>query len=220
VTPEELIDFYPRLYHMAESGSWPSIRRYGLLSTGALLDLFEVAGPSRDLIVRQRRTTSMVLRHPDRGTAVVRDQLPLSEDLLSRCLTDMTLAEWLATLNSRVFFWLTRENLNKLLCARAYRDREHDVLVVDTAELVSRYEDMITLSPINSGSTLYNAQPRGSQTFLPIPAYPFADRRRRRGPSAAVVELAVDRGVPAVGEVTLRVEQRRCEQLLKVIWEP
>ena len=205
---------------MAEYGSWPSIQRYGLLSTGALLDLFEVTDAARNAVVRCRRTTSVVLNHPDRGTAVVRDQLPLSEDLLARCLTDMTLAEWLAVLNSRVFFWLTRENLTKLLCARAYRDREHDVLVVDTARLVSSYGDKITLSPINSGSTLYNPQPRGSQTFLPIQSYPFDERRKRRGLSNAVIELAVDRGVAAIDEMTLRVEEWRCDQFLRVIWEP
>lgn len=42
VTPEELANLYPRLYHMAEPGSWESIRRYGLLSTSSLLSLFEI----------------------------------------------------------------------------------------------------------------------------------------------------------------------------------
>ena len=31
---------YPRLYHMATAGSWPSLRERGLLSTTALLELF------------------------------------------------------------------------------------------------------------------------------------------------------------------------------------
>jgi hypothetical protein len=41
----ELIDYYPRPYHMAADGSWPSIRAYGLLSTASLVELFEVPEP-------------------------------------------------------------------------------------------------------------------------------------------------------------------------------
>ena len=42
-----LASMYPRLYHMAEEGSWPSIRRHGLLSTSALLDRCLVSGRRR-----------------------------------------------------------------------------------------------------------------------------------------------------------------------------
>ena len=42
-----LIELYPRLYHMAHAGSWPMIQRHGLLSTTALLDLFEIGGERR-----------------------------------------------------------------------------------------------------------------------------------------------------------------------------
>jgi hypothetical protein len=47
VTEEELVSIYPRLWHMAEDGSWPSIADNGLLSTSALLDLYGVSGKSR-----------------------------------------------------------------------------------------------------------------------------------------------------------------------------
>jgi hypothetical protein len=43
----ELIARYPRLYHMAEDGSWPSIQAHGLLSTRAMLDHFEVTPDER-----------------------------------------------------------------------------------------------------------------------------------------------------------------------------
>jgi hypothetical protein len=43
-----LARFYPRLFHMSHSGSWPSIQQHGLLSTTALLDLFEVKGKERE----------------------------------------------------------------------------------------------------------------------------------------------------------------------------
>jgi hypothetical protein len=43
------------LYHMAEDGSWESIRQIGLLSTSALLDRFEVEGERRYAIESTRR---------------------------------------------------------------------------------------------------------------------------------------------------------------------
>ncbi len=214
-----LIDHYPRLYHMAERDSWPSIERHGLLSTRALLDLFEIKEPRRSRILSQRRPASETMDHPLHGRAVVRDQIPLRVEPLCRCLTDMTLEQWLLALNSRVFFWLDEPHLETLLGANAYREEAHDVLHVDTAALVARHTGEITLSPINSGSTIYNPRPRGSQTFLPINGYPFAERRRKRGRDA-IIELAVDDGVRDITEVVVRVERRRAGAVIEaVLWE-
>jgi hypothetical protein len=51
VSLHELAATYPYLYHVTSEGSWPSIQRYGLLSTQALLDLFAV-----DEALRERLT--------------------------------------------------------------------------------------------------------------------------------------------------------------------
>jgi len=74
---------WPRLYHMAEAGSWSSIRRHGLLSATAFLDLFEVTGPDRDRIEAARRGHPVVIeqvqgelipvREPARRSARRRD---------------------------------------------------------------------------------------------------------------------------------------------------
>jgi hypothetical protein len=194
---------------MAEAGSWRSISRHGLLSTRSLIELFEVNDGARETILRRRRSTSVELTHEVLGTAVVRDQIPLSESRLTACLTDMTLEEWLDTLNSRVFFWLDETHLETLLGARAYRDDEHDVITVDSTLLLERHGPRVTLSPINSGATMYTPPPRGRHTFLPIASYPFDERRRARGLGNAVVELAVDGGV----------ERRRAGAAGTVIWE-
>jgi hypothetical protein len=217
--PREISKHYPLLYHMAEAGSWDSVSQHGLLSTRRLIDLFEVNGNARDEILRRRRPASVALHHDLHGTAVVRDQIPLSESRLAACLTDMTLEEWLDALNSRVFFWLDEDHLETLLGARAYRDDEHDVITVDAARLVEQHEDRVTLSPINSGATMYTPPPRGRNTFLPIASYPFAERRRTRGLGNAIVELAVDAGVPDIREVAVRVERRRAGASGVVIWE-
>jgi hypothetical protein len=215
----DIATYYPKLYHMAEKGSWESIRRHGLLSTRSLLDLFKVGEPERGRILRRRRPTSITLEHTEHGQAVVRDQIPLSEARLRSCLTDMSLEQWLDTLNSRVFFWLDKEHLETLLGARAYRDSAHDVIHIDTASLVELYAARITLSPINSGATMYKPPERGSKTFLPIDDYPFQERRQARGKNA-IVELAVDSGVHDIENVAVRVERRRAGgHEASVLWE-
>ena len=106
----------------------------------------------------------------------------------------MTVTAWLRLLNRKVFFWVSEHRVNELLAAQHYRDREHIVLVVDTAALVTAHEPAITLSAINTGATLYNPPPRGSDTLLPVVDYPFEHWRRvRRTPRKAVAELAGSR---------------------------
>ena len=216
---EELIRLFPRLYHMAEDGSWPGIRKHGLLSTSALLDLFDVTGSERSSIESERRLESVTLRHPVHGRAVVRDQKPLREGPLAKCLIGLTLQEWYETLNSRVFFWLTEERLKGLLMAIPYRSLKHDVLTIDTRKLVERHMERTTLTPINTGSTLYNPRPRGLETFVPISRYPFEERRKARGVNNAIAELVVLSDVPDIGDVTVRVEKRRGNDVLAVIWK-
>jgi hypothetical protein len=216
---EDLIAEFPTLYHMADAHSWDSVQRHGLLSTSALLDMFEINGKKRHRVESCHRPKCVTIEHPTFGTAVIRDQKPMSESALRKCLQGMTPREWYRTLNRRVFFWLTEERLLGLLAARAYRDLKHCVLTLDTAELVTRHEERITLSPINSGSTVYNPQTRGQGTFLPISNYPFDAWVKRRGKRKAIAELAVDHAVADVGEIVLRAEWRQGAKLVKVLWE-
>jgi hypothetical protein len=197
--PERLAARYPVLHHMAEDGSWESIREHGLLSTTALLDLFEVKGEERFAIESTRRPEIVQLRHPEHGAALIRDNKPMQERSLKRCLHGMTPREWYEHLNRRVFFWVDRKRLLELLCAKAYRDRPHLVLEVDTAELLERHADCATLSSINSGATFaMNPAPRGPDTFRRIADHPEG---------RPVVELAVDFAVPDIADFVLSVSR-------------
>lgn len=219
IDPEELVRRYPLLYHMAETGTWESIRRNGLLSTSGLLDLFEVKGAERERIESQRRPESITIKHPKRGTAVIRDQKPMREAAIASCLTDVTPRQWYEILNRRVFFWLTRERLITLLTARAYRGKMHCVLTVDTARLVGRRIHRITLSPINSGSALYNPRPRGSRTFQALGEYPYAERHKLRGEKDAIAELAVDYAVADIEDFIVRVDHMKGDKVIKKLYE-
>jgi hypothetical protein len=205
VTPEDLAELYPRLYHMAEHGSWESIVKHGLLCTSALLDLFGIRGEERQNIETRRRAQSYEIRHETHGRVVIRDQKPIIESKLRASLQDCELEEWYRLLNGRVFFWLTRERLNTLLSAREYREKPHMVLTLDTLSLASDYARLITLSPMNTGNTLPIAHPRGKATFSRMKDYPF-EERLKRGLYYTVVELAVEGGVPDAVKYTLRAD--------------
>src|ERR1043165_7410027 len=184
---------------MAHKGSWPSIMKHGLLSTTALLDLFQISGADRRSLEEQLRLRSEPIRHPEYGKAVVRDQKPMTEPGLRNALQDgLSQREWLLILNSKAFFWLTRARLDGLLSARPYRALRRDVLTVDTKLLLERHSSRVRLCHMNSGCT-QRSHPRGRRTFLPMEEYPFGspgfDVGRR---------VEVGRGVQAPGGSSVR----------------
>ena len=204
---------------MAEGGSWESISEHGLLSTSALLDLFEYEGEERVRIEARHRPTSIPISHEQFGLAVIRDQKPMSDSGIERCAEGFTPAEWYRLLNGKVFFWATKERLLRMLNAGAYKNSAHDVLIVDTRQLVSRHAERMTLSPMNSGATKPFPHPRGANTFLPIDEYPFDHWRLKRGRQGdPLVEVAVEHGVPDVSDFVVRVQRMQRGQILEVIW--
>jgi dipeptidyl aminopeptidase/acylaminoacyl peptidase len=216
---KELVADCPTLYHMAALGSWPSIREKGLLSTSALLDLYQVTGAGRHSIEEERRDKSVVLAHAGLPRAVVRDQLPMTDAGLVRCLPKhLAPADWYKLLNQKTFFWLTRSRLVRLLSAGTFRNESHDVLEVDTKKILDDYFDKIWLCPMNSGSTKPMPHPRDENTFRRIPDYPYSDWRRKRARGERAVELVVDHGVPDISKYVTRVVEMRGDKENRTIY--
>ena len=217
----ELLNDCPTLYHMAERGSWPSIEKHGLLSTSALLDRYKIAGAERHAIEAARRPVSVTLKRDGLGQAVVRDQFPMDDKGLTRCLQDaLSPADWYRLLNAMVFFWLTRDRLLRLLNAGLYRLEEHDVLALDSASFVAAYADKIWFCPINSGCTKPYPHPRGTTTFRRIPDYPYSAFRQKRKRGERVVELAVDYAVPDIAKFVTKIVRMRGHAELATLFEP
>jgi hypothetical protein len=190
---------------MAEAGSWPAIRRHGLLSTTALLDRFEIHGPARIAIESQRRAHSVQIHHPELGSAWIRDNKPINETVLQRTLIGMSLAQWYETLNARVFFWLTRQRLDRLRQARPYRDRPHELLTIDTAALLLAHGERVELAHLNTGAVHRGANyPRGAGTFRHIADYPWRTRLAI-APREPIVELTVPYAVPDIAGSVISV---------------
>lgn len=196
---------------MAEDGSLESIERHGLLSTTALLDLYGVRGEERYAVESCRRPGMVRLVHPEHGVAWVRDNKPMQEKTLSKCLVGITPRQWYETLNHRVFFWVDEQRLMKLLNAKAYRGRSHLVLELDTAKLIKRHAQHVTLSGINSGATFpLGPVERGSHTFECIADFP-EDKK--------VVEFTVDHAVPDVVDFVLSVTRWQGGEKVGVVRE-
>jgi len=208
---------YPRLYHMAQAGSWRSVRAHGLLSTTALLDLFEIDGPERREIETQWRPEGVPISHPIHGTAVIRDQWPMPPQHLANGLDGISPQQWYEFLNRRTFLWLSDQRLKRMLNAGPYRDATHDVLTLDTRAFVGEYMERIKVCPINSGFAMPmfgKVTPRSFESFQTI------EQRAGTGRLGGLAELTVDYAAPDAWRFVTSVESWRGRVCEGTIWRP
>lgn len=203
----QLASLHPTLYHMAEDGTWPTIRERGLLSTQAIVDLYQPDEETSATVLSSVRRTKITLTSADLGDITIRDQIPAK--FLEECMHDgVDPAEYLDALNSRVFFWVSLHRLERLLNARHYRHLRHTVLRVDTAALLEEYANDVQLAPYNTGSMHVPTAPRrGPDTFADLADYPYDEWVARRGRSGEhIVELTVKYAVPDIKNFVTRVD--------------
>ncbi len=214
---DQFVARYPRLYHMAESGSWPRICEQGLLSTTALLDLFELDGKDRTSLESQWRPAKVPINHPIHGTAVIRDQWPMPPKHLAKGLDGITPEQWYRFLNRKAFLWLSEDRLMRMLNAAPYRNDPHDVLTLDTRGLVDSYMERITVCPINSGF----AMPMfGKVTKRSFESFQSIEQRAATQGLSGLAELTVDYAVPDIRRFVISVESWRGKTRLGTIWQP
>lgn len=197
----------PFVYHLAEAENWPSIQRYGLLSTRALLDRIGMNGSCRAAIEREHRPNRIILP----TGVVIRDQKPMPPAALEGCLVGMTASQWYELLNSKVFFWFDPERLNRQ--RRACSDFPQVVLKIATDRVLRRYTAQTALTPINTGNARRKPALRGAATLVPYRVWAdsawlyetqaLGTHPRSRGHPP--VELTVTDSVPDVMEFILSV---------------
>ena len=209
---------YPRLFHMAESGSWASVREHGLLSTTALLDLFEIRGPARRAIETQWRPEGIPISHPKHGTAMIRDQWPMPPEHLATGLNGISPQQWYEFLNRRTFLWLSEQRLMRMLNAAPYRDAAHDVLTLDTRAFVAEYAEQITVCPINSGFAMpMFGKPPTRRSFE---SFQIIEQRAATGRLGGLAELTVEYAAPDAWRFVKSVESWRGKVREGTIWQP
>lgn len=198
-----------RLYHMSEKGSWPHIQELGLLSTSALLDSCGYTGAKRFQIESQLRKSKRAIIHPTRGTLYIRDQVPMldwpEEGIYLDKLLDngVTRQEWLEFLNRKVFFWVTKDELIKMLCARQYKGKPQWIITIVTKSLLQEYSDKAYISDQNTGS-LYSRRKRGPKSFVPLSNCPV---------KSGIKELAIDYHVPNLSNFAISVDEYMGEKV-------
>jgi hypothetical protein len=197
----------PHLYHMAEQNTWQSIKKYGLLSTTAILDKYKITGLDRTVFERKHRPEKCQV-----GNMVLRDQKPMPPSRLVTALpSNITPGQWYRHLNGLVFMWAEEVRLMRLLGARPYRKLEHDVLTIDTKAFVAKYETSIKLAHMNSGSTFRIPHKRDFDLFKPIADYPA---RRSGKPVKNVVEVVTNYAIPDIRQFVISVDRMRGDQRL------
>lgn len=214
----ELKRAYPRAWHSTLTGGWERIResQLGLASTSALLDYYGITGDVRGLIELEPRSESVWINADGLPRVLLRDQKPLLPvSRLERVLDGMSIEEWCRELNRRSYFFVKEAPLKRFL--NAYRNDEHDVIVVDARKLVDRYESAITLSSINTGAIGRAHATRGTDTFLAIADYPATSTGRPKKP---VAEIAVAEPITDIEEIAIRVERWVGPEVTEVIWRP
>jgi len=202
---------------MAESNTWDSIQNHGLLSTSAILDLHDVNGEARSTYEAMHRPEMTTISSGLAPTMVLRDQKPMAPNRLSTCLMNgITASQWYSHLNGRVFFWATEERLLRLLSARAYRSKTHDVLTIDTASLMADYGDQIELCHMNSGNTFPMSFPRDYSIFKRIEDYPT---RPNGNPLKIVAEVTIPYSAPNIVASVLEVKRMRGATVLETLFQ-
>lgn len=191
MTPAEFSKRHPYLFHMAHPSALASIERHGLLSTQALARLLDLPPDEQSRLCTSHRPETRALSHPLHGTIHIRDQKPINEICLARCLEEgLTPADWYRTLNERSFLWADRSRLDGLRNAQTYRHASHLILTLDAASFVANYYNTITVSTFNTGYARRKARQRGPASFIPLRDFPSGPQKKK------IVEVTVPGGIP------------------------
>jgi len=182
---------------MTKADNWALIERHGLLPVSKLAEMSTMPDGGAPILRRRRNTP---LRLPIAGgEAWVRDQGPIREQMLTRCLRGIPLEEWYAMLNERVFFFVRRADERKL--CNAYRTMDQCLVRIDGTALVNEYGRSAFVSRFNSGSVPRSpAIPRGPEIYVSASEVGRSIRPRE------IRELTIVGGVPNLADFVLSVD--------------
>lgn len=189
MTADEFVSLVgPELTHVTAAANVAVIRALGLLRPVELAVRARVA--VEHLILRE---APLQLTMPE-GVALLNHQRPLRAGHRADFLEGMTLADWGAQLDGRVFFWpgRVRQAFRASVAARG----DVAVLRVNARQLWAHCAPMIDLAPINTGAATRRPVRRGLGIYVPVTAS-VAAFRQARGRRDRVVEVSVRCDVPA-----------------------
>jgi hypothetical protein len=182
----KFIQLRPYLYHLTDKNNLCLIlKKRKLLSTKSLIEL---SGNDTYNVFNLERREGHAQIKINNTIVSIRDQKPISETNLSKCLTNgWTCSDFYDYLNSRVFMWPTIKRLESHY--NTYSDENPIILRFSTSEIIE-LNPHVKFCRLNSGATRshpkYKGAPpqRGENTFLSANDYGF--------PAAGVAEATFE----------------------------
>ncbi len=184
IKPEDFAKRFPQLYHLTFAANLPSIEQHGLLSAVALADQYDFTPEERQACIDQRR-----LCNQDLHGITLRDQHAAPESKMKTCLVGVSIPDWLALLNSKVFFFVELKKAQRL--AETYAAYQNILLEVDSKTLLERHASESFVCRFNSGAFLFKPTPRGRNSFIPMAEF---ELRKKSVPG----ELTINEAVPNI----------------------
>jgi len=144
------------------------------------------------------RSRNIEFVHDSGRQVIIRDQRPMARAGIEGHLDGISLDDWLAVLNERVFFFARQKALSNLL-ARYQESEGQDVLVFNTAKLLRAAAGRVEVTPVNPAEPVsWTRCPcRSRATFVPIDDYGAA--------IDDIEEVTVIGGVDNVADLVVRV---------------
>lgn len=170
---EKFIERSPFLYHLTSKQNAKSIiERKTLYSANALIDM---STKKKDSEVKTHKRFKHYPLDINGIEILLRDQRPISEIALAKCLTDGWLvADFLYHLNNRVFTWPNLDRLSRHF--KRYANEEPVIFRFSSKEMILA-NPHVKFARLNTGATRPNshlggiAPERGSKTFMKASDY-------------------------------------------------
>lgn len=183
---DNFIKYFPYLYHLtSEENAANIIRDKKLLSANSLIDMSDNVA-DKDIKTHKRFVHQPIIIKEKK--IFLRDQRPISEKALAKCLTDnWKVEDFLFHLNNRVFMWPTIGRLERHF--NRYKDEGPVIFRFSTEQMIEA-NPHVKFCRLNSGATRPNsylggiAPPRGKDTFLSAEDFNF--------PAGAVAEVTFE----------------------------
>jgi len=149
-----------------------------------LADLYSFTPEEREACIEKRR-----LCNQDLHGITLRDQQASPESKMKTCLVGVSIPDWLALLNAKVFFFLELKKAQRM--AETYAAYQNILLEVDTKTLLERHVAESFVCRFNSGSFQFKPTPRGRASFIPMAEF---ELRKKSAPT----ELTINVPVPGI----------------------
>lgn len=175
---QKFIKDRPYLYHLTSKENAEHIMAQKRLHSAN--ELIKMSKDRKHFPVQRQKRVGHYELTIDGKSYILRDQRPISEKALAKCLTDgWSVSDFLFHLNSRVFMWPTLDRLWRHF--NRYEAEKPIIFRFPTEELFAA-NSHAEFCRLNSGATRANSYlggkppARGSQTFLPANQFELSVR--------------------------------------------